>query len=82
MAFAGLRVVITGGTGGIGLEISKEFLKAGASVSVISKNIESINKTIYKLNKWKKVAGFQCDVTKPNIVKEVFKQIGDIDILV
>lgn len=47
--FKGKLVLISGGATGICYEISKQFLKHNASVYIISRKIENINKAIKTL---------------------------------
>jgi len=85
----GKLALISGGATGICYEISKQFLLHGASVYIISRKIENINKAVKILaqetgnpNVW----GSSCDVRKENeidsTVKSVVEKHGDIHILV
>lgn len=49
--FKGKLVLISGGATGICYEISKQFLIHGASVFIISRKIENINKAVESLSK-------------------------------
>lgn len=63
--FKGKLVLISGGATGICYEISKQFLVHGASVYIISRKIENINKAIDSLSKETgntNVWGSSCDV--------------------
>ena len=48
--FVGKRVLITGGSSGIGLEIAKEFLAEGAEVMITGRNISRLEETQQTLN--------------------------------
>lgn len=48
--FVGKRVLVTGGTSGIGLEIAKEFLAEGAEVMITGRNKERLDEAKQKLN--------------------------------
>lgn len=63
--FEGKLVLISGGATGICYEISKQFLLHGASVYIISRKIENINKAVKSLSEEtgnKKIWGSSCDV--------------------
>ena len=48
--FVGKKVLVTGGSSGIGLEIAKEFLAEGAEVMITGRNREHLKVTKQKLN--------------------------------
>lgn len=63
--FKGKTVLISGGATGIGYEISKQFLLHGASVYIISRKIDNINKAIKSLAESTgntNISGSSCDV--------------------
>jgi peroxisomal 2,4-dienoyl-CoA reductase len=63
--FKGKIVLISGGATGICYQISKQFLLHGATVYIISRKIENINKAIASLNQEtsnSNVYGSSCDV--------------------
>ena len=83
------KVLITGGTSGIGLGILKGFLKEGSQVISLSKDKDKINKTKNILNKEFPNQNCQfliCDCTNYDEIlitfNKIYKSFGDIDILV
>ena len=83
--------LITGGTSGIGFEIARSFINAGAIVVITGRNQERIDKAIELLRAEfksdKVVFGFEMDITTPACFKNKFiealeKVSRPIDILV
>jgi len=70
--FTDSNVVIAGGSRGIGLEVSRQFINSGARVTCISRN----NPEVEKLN------FIECDLSKPIQIEKAFNKIKDLDILV
>jgi NAD(P)-dependent dehydrogenase (short-subunit alcohol dehydrogenase family) len=72
-------IVITGGAGVLGTEISSHFIKKGHVVCVIEKN----NKSIIQHDR---LISYISDVTSPEILKitakEIYKKFGKIDVLI
>lgn len=80
-------VVITGGTGIIGSEIAKSFVKTRTNVVLIGRNSNALKKITSELvNDQCTVVGFSCDVLIKDNLDEVYykvlKQFGKVDILV
>lgn len=75
MQLAGKKVVVVGGTSGIGLATA-EFAKAeGADVIVASRNAERVKATADKLG----VKGIATDVTSDDSVAALFRSSGQVD---
>ena len=81
--FAGKVILVTGGTSGIGLEMTRRFWQEGGHLVVCSldKNIPEI------LGEMKdRVEGMECDVTDPKqrakVIKHVEDKYGRLDVLV
>lgn len=83
----GKKALITGGTKGIGAAITKEFLKLGAEVCIVSRTIEDIDDQIASFKgEHYQLFGFEADVSDPNERRRLFdfieNQWGTLDILV
>lgn len=72
-------VVITGGTRGIGAAAVRRFAKNGDRVYFIYENRQDLAEAMTEETG---AVGYMCDVTDEARVKEVFQEIGDIDVLV
>lgn len=77
-------VFITGAARGIGFDVAKAFLEAGASVIISDVDRESLDEAVFTLNG--PVKGIVCDVTKEedikNAIEYTVKSFGRIDILI
>lgn len=83
----GKTALISGGTSGIGLEISKNFLKSGATVIVCGRNPEKLDSAIQELRNLGSVSGLAFDVANIPEMEEVLQkflseQKPKIDILI
>ncbi|WP_426349083.1 SDR family NAD(P)-dependent oxidoreductase [Alloiococcus sp. CFN-8] len=79
------NAVITGGTKGLGLEMTKEFLKSDCSVIICGSSEEGIEKAKSELSRYEnRVLILKCDVTKPEEIEALWKKgreaFGNIDI--
>lgn len=74
----GKIVVVTGASRGIGNAIAAAFVDAGATVIIIGRSAESLEKAAKELE----AKAIVCDVTQPESVEAAFKQAGHVDILV
>jgi 3-oxoacyl-[acyl-carrier protein] reductase len=81
--FAGKKVVVTGGAQGIGFAITKNFLEAGAHVSLWDYNEETLNVAKSELSAFNdQVSTFKADVTNPESCAEAARGTGTIDVLI
>jgi NAD(P)-dependent dehydrogenase (short-subunit alcohol dehydrogenase family) len=80
MDINGQRVVVIGGTSGIGLATAQAAAERGASVVVVSGREESVKRALGELPPG--TTGHAVDVRDPSALKAVFEQIGRFDHLV
>lgn len=85
----GKTAIITGGNRGIGLSIANAFVRNGASVIILGRNIEKIQKSVNELKKINAnvvIKGIQFDVTDfdnlDDTLDNIFASVAKIDILV
>jgi NAD(P)-dependent dehydrogenase (short-subunit alcohol dehydrogenase family) len=82
--------IITGGSEGLGFEIAKKFILAGASITICSRNKSNLKSAEFKLkkllNKNQKLLTIVADISKEKDVKKLIKitiqKLGDCSILV
>lgn len=75
--------VVTGGGSGIGKAVALLFAKQGAQVHILDRNEEACGATVTKIQQANgKAFTHECDVTVQKHVKDVFNNIGKVDILV
>jgi len=86
MNLSGKRALVTGGSSGIGLEIARELLKAGASVGISGRRQEAVDKALGELRSLGTVSGVSADVTtadgRARSLDLVTRTLGGLDILV
>ena len=81
------KVLITGGTKGIGLAVAKEFAALGAESVIVARNKDEIEKTLdYFSSEGIEIFGIQADVSKRNnyekIIQFIEKKWGYLDVFV
>jgi ketoreductase len=79
--------LVTGGTSGIGLEVTRRLATAGIRVFLCGRNQDTVTTTVKELeNQDLDVTGAVCDVTKPeqirDFVRSAVDHYGPVDILV
>jgi NAD(P)-dependent dehydrogenase (short-subunit alcohol dehydrogenase family) len=76
-ALANKRVVILGGSSGIGLATAKAAAAAGANVVIVSSNQQRINEALSQLPA--NATGLTTDLNSEVAIKELFTRIGNFD---
>jgi NAD(P)-dependent dehydrogenase (short-subunit alcohol dehydrogenase family) len=87
LGLAGRVCVVTGAAGGIGAEISRQFLNAGARVVMLDLDTSRLNHTLQKWNlPGSQVQGLPCDVTQQSSVETAADRVqaswGPCEVLV
>jgi NAD(P)-dependent dehydrogenase (short-subunit alcohol dehydrogenase family) len=81
----GKKVLITGGTSGIGMAIARKFLDCGAEVIITGRNSENLRAVHNKLNH-EKLFSIVWDATEIDLIdekiKKIHEQVGIIDVLI
>ena len=75
--FSDKTAVIIGGSRGIGLEVSKQFLNSGAKVICISRTKPNLI-----CDSSPKLEFIKCDLSSPNQIKHAFELIDNLDFLI
>ncbi len=76
----GKKVVIIGGSSGIGLATAKSVTAKGGNVIIVSSNQQRIDKGLQEIGG--QSLGYAIDVTNEMQVKELFEKIGSFDHLI
>jgi len=87
LRFDGQVIVITGGSGGIGIAVANRLGKEGAKLALLDVSRKAVEDAVNNLKSQSiEVESFLCDVTKEIQVNKVFdkikRQLGKIDALV
>ncbi len=93
ISLSGCTVLVTGGSRGLGLELARQLVDAGANVTVCARHRNELQRARRILKRRAKAAGqrvkilaLPCDVTDRQqvrrLVKQVQKSIGTIDVLI
>ena len=83
LALKGLRVLVTAGAGGIGLEVARSFAREGAKVHVCdvdTKALAALKKKERKITQTVADVSDRADVAR--LFKEAIKALGGLDVLV
>jgi len=80
MGLEGQRVVITGGSSGIGLALARMLVDGGSEVVLIGRNQTKLDSAVSELGR--ATTALRLDVTDERAVAEAFAQIGSFDHLV
>src|ERR1035437_7330933 len=81
------KIILTGGSSGIGFQLSKKLLLEGNSLAVLARRKERLDRLTEEVKGLPgKLLTYQCDVTDRKRVNEVItqfiKEMGRIDIVV
>lgn len=79
------KVLVTGGTGGIGFSIVKTFLNEGAFVTYMGKTQDSVGRMSEELSKdfsYEQFDGVYGDLGEKAVYEKLFSQYEDFDILI
>lgn len=80
MSLNGQRVVVLGGTSGIGLATAQGAARQGAAVTVVSSNPSNVRRALAQLRG--NASGEVADMTDSAQVEAVFERMGELDHLV
>jgi NAD(P)-dependent dehydrogenase (short-subunit alcohol dehydrogenase family) len=76
-SLSGKKVVIIGGSSGMGLATAKTAAALGASVIICSRNSDKLSQAKKEIGE--KAISYQLDSTKPEEIKKLFAKIGKFD---
>ncbi|WP_010219894.1 SDR family NAD(P)-dependent oxidoreductase [Sphingomonas sp. PAMC 26621] len=86
MNVTGKRALVTGGSSGIGLEIARELLRAGANVAITGRRQDAIDLAVRTLEGLGAISGVSADVATPEGRAQTLdlatRSLGGLDILV
>jgi NAD(P)-dependent dehydrogenase (short-subunit alcohol dehydrogenase family) len=77
MSFSGKHALIIGGSSGMGLETAGLLVTAGASVTLVGKHREKLERARETFTAPDKVHTFQCDLTKTAEVERLIRHVRD-----
>lgn len=80
MNLEGKKVIILGGSSGIGLATAKKAADKGASVIIVSSNQQKINAALSELRP--DTQGFAVDLSREENIQDIFNKTGNYDHLV
>lgn len=76
------KIVITGGTSGLGFELAKAYLKDNHQVTIIGRNKEKLNHALETLKAFGHVTGYAFDITDISSIHKFKEEIESIDLLI
>ena len=90
ISLAGRSAIVTGASEGLGAEIARHYVKAGANVLVCARSAESLGRGAEELRRLgsakQKIISLTADVSKPSdsekVAKRALDEFGDLQILV
>lgn len=90
--YKGKHVMITGGSSGIGLEVSREYLRLGANVTIVARDMAKLEAAKKELDKSRKsetqkVLIVSLDTSKgqeavDKMLAPAIAELGDVDVLI
>ena len=86
----GKRVLLVGGTGGVGIAVAQALIESGACVILSSSRETKVKEVCTRLvenypDAKDRVSGFSCELASPDVeanIEVLFKQVGEIDHIV
>jgi NAD(P)-dependent dehydrogenase (short-subunit alcohol dehydrogenase family) len=82
MALEGSKVVVVGGSSGIGLGAAKAIVERGAKVVLVGRSVDKLRGAAQALSAPKHVSTISADVTVEGDVERMFSQVGSFDHLI
>jgi NAD(P)-dependent dehydrogenase (short-subunit alcohol dehydrogenase family) len=76
------KVVVIGGSSGMGLEVARQVLAAGARVVICARGRERLDQAVAALDAPGRVEAFPADIGNQQQVRELFQLVGELDHLV
>jgi 3-oxoacyl-[acyl-carrier protein] reductase len=76
------KVLVTGGSSGIGYETAKQFIKRGAKTAICGRNSENLNKAAKEIGAFPVTADVSKEADVINMVKTVIKEFDGFNVLV
>jgi NAD(P)-dependent dehydrogenase (short-subunit alcohol dehydrogenase family) len=82
MGLSGKRLIVVGGSSGMGLAIAKAALAEGAEVTIVGRSATKLNKAATDLGGNGRLNTFECDITCEADVVKLFAAMGSFHYLV
>jgi len=87
---AGQRVLLVGGTGGVGISVAQALVESGATIILSSSRASKVKDVCTQLirdypDAEDRIYGFACDLASPDVeanIEALFKKVGDVDHIV
>jgi NADP-dependent 3-hydroxy acid dehydrogenase YdfG len=80
------RILITGGTTGIGRAIAIQLAKLGAKIAIVGRHQDAIDETIKAVDQSDQVLGIEADISSKQDIEKVFATVtdefGGLDVLI
>jgi len=84
---AGQRIILIGGTGGVGTSVAQALIEFGATVILSSSRDSKIKEVVASLTSdypeaKDRISGYACDLASPNVeanIERLFEQVGNIN---